>query len=204
MTVFGTINQGSFCFCKTFSLNILLNLSCLFLRSNRVYFIIEQFFLNLQTNSLQNLDNTSRFAVEFNLGFTKSQFLSNQTVFKDSVSRIRSYISQINHLIDNILMDGYKAKSNREFLMFYRSISNTAKKMKFSIKDSSSKCDQILRKLGIWSYLLKKSVMENFIFCAVKFFLRVIKLTHTQFGSHCTFISLVGVHSLESQVPRMV
>ena len=38
--------------------------------------------------------------------------------------------------------------------------------MKFSIKDFFSKCDQIRRKLRIWSYLLKKSLMEN-IFCAV-------------------------------------
>ena len=35
------------------------------------------------------------------------------------------------------------------------------------IKDFFSKCDQILSKLRIWSYLLKKSLMENFIFCAV-------------------------------------
>ena len=41
------------------------------------------------------------------------------------------------------------------------------KKMKFSIKDFFSKCDQIRRKLRIWSHLLKKSLMENFIFCAV-------------------------------------
>ena len=39
--------------------------------------------------------------------------------------------------------------------------------MKFSIKDFFSKCDQIRRKLGIWSHLLKKSLMENFIFRAV-------------------------------------
>ena len=39
--------------------------------------------------------------------------------------------------------------------------------MKFSIKDFFSKCDQIRRKLWIWSHLLKKSLMENFIFCAV-------------------------------------
>ena len=37
--------------------------------------------------------------------------------------------------------------------------------MKFSIKDFFSKCDQIRRKLRIWSHLLKKSLMENFIFC---------------------------------------
>ena len=40
--------------------------------------------------------------------------------------------------------------------------------MKFSIEAFSSKCDQIRRKLWIWSLLLEKSLMENFIFCAVK------------------------------------
>ena len=42
-----------------------------------------------------------------------------------------------------------------------------AQKMKFSIKDFFSKCDQIRRKLRFWSHLLKKTLMENFIFCAV-------------------------------------
>ena len=36
--------------------------------------------------------------------------------------------------------------------------------MKFSIKDFFSKCDRNRRKLWIWSRLLKKSFMENFIF----------------------------------------
>ena len=39
--------------------------------------------------------------------------------------------------------------------------------MAFSIKDFFSKCDQIRRKLRIWSHLLKKSLIENFIFCAL-------------------------------------
>ena len=39
--------------------------------------------------------------------------------------------------------------------------------MKFSISNFFSKCDQIRSFLRAWSYLLKKSVMENFIFCAV-------------------------------------
>ena len=42
-----------------------------------------------------------------------------------------------------------------------------AQKMKFLIKDFFSKCDQIRRKLRIWSHLLKKSLMKNIIFCAV-------------------------------------
>ena len=46
----------------------------------------------------------------------------------------------------------------------------TAQKMKFSIKDFFSKCNQIRSFLRIWSHLLEKSLMENFIFCAVSFF----------------------------------
>ena len=45
--------------------------------------------------------------------------------------------------------------------------SGVAQKMKFSIKDFFSKCDQIRIFLRIWSHLLKKSLMENFGFCAV-------------------------------------
>ena len=43
----------------------------------------------------------------------------------------------------------------------------TAQKMKFSIKNLFSKCDQIRSFLRIWQHLLKKSVMENFMFCEV-------------------------------------
>ena len=56
------------------------------------------------------------------------------------------------------------------FDYFFRLIrtSNTAQKKKFSIKDFFSKCDQMRRKLGIWSHILTKSSMENFIFCVVQ------------------------------------
>ena len=43
----------------------------------------------------------------------------------------------------------------------------TAPKMKFSIKDFFSKWGQIRRKLWIWWHLLKKSLIEIFIFCEV-------------------------------------
>ena len=51
--------------------------------------------------------------------------------------------------------------------------------MKFSIKNFLSKCDQIRSYLRIWSHLLKKFLMENFIFCAVKglLLLRILKGT---------------------------
>ena len=51
----------------------------------------------------------------------------------------------------------------------WKNLSNkdvTPQKIKFSIRDFFSKCDQIRRK-RIWSHLLKKSLMENFIFCEV-------------------------------------
>ena len=53
------------------------------------------------------------------------------------------------------------------FLTWYWSY-HTAQKMKFSIKDFF-KCEQIRIFLRIWSHLLKKSLMENFIFCRCRF-----------------------------------
>ena len=44
---------------------------------------------------------------------------------------------------------------------------HTAQKIKLSIKDFLSKCDKIHNFLGIRSHFLKKSLMENFIFCEV-------------------------------------
>ena len=42
------------------------------------------------------------------------------------------------------------------------------KKMKFSVQDSFNKYEEICSFLRIWSHLLKKSLMKNFSFCAVK------------------------------------
>ena len=43
----------------------------------------------------------------------------------------------------------------------------TVQKIQFAIKHFFSKCDQIQSFLRIWSHLLTKSFMENFIFCTV-------------------------------------
>ena len=50
---------------------------------------------------------------------------------------------------------------------FEKKVNRIPQKMNFSIKDLFSKCDQIRWKLQIWSHLLKKSVIVNFIFCEV-------------------------------------
>ena len=39
----------------------------------------------------------------------------------------------------------------------------------FSVKGFFSNCEKICRKLQICSHLLRKSLMENFVFCAVQF-----------------------------------
>ena len=56
--------------------------------------------------------------------------------------------------------------------------------MKFSIKDFSSKCDQIRRKLRIWS-------MENFIFCAV-----MVACFENEWQVHDGFVTILcfGIH----------
>ena len=41
------------------------------------------------------------------------------------------------------------------------------KKLSFPLRTSSLNVTKIRRKLRIWSHLLEKSLMENFIFCAV-------------------------------------
>ena len=53
-------------------------------------------------------------------------------------------------------------------LLLTKDLDHTAQKIKFFIKDFFSKCNQIRSLLRIWSHLLKKFLMENFIFCAVR------------------------------------
>ena len=54
-----------------------------------------------------------------------------------------------------------------EFSDDFKRNSSYWRKMKFSINDFFSQCDQIRSFLWNWSHLLKKSLMENLIFCAV-------------------------------------
>ena len=71
----------------------------------------------------------------------------------------------------------WSLKNTRFSKFFYQLFSNSTihyTKKKFSIKNFFSKCDQIYRKLRIWSHLLKKFLMEIFfyvfyIFCVALF-----------------------------------
>ena len=61
----------------------------------------------------------------------------------------------------------------RYYLSFVLFANFTAQKVKFSIKDFFHKCDQIRIFLWIWSHLLKKSLMENFIFCVMLYIVHI-------------------------------
>ena len=63
------------------------------------------------------------------------------------------------------------------------------------MKDFFSKCNPIRRKLRIWSHLLKKSLIENFIFCAVttqkmKFPVKNFVKNVNKFADFCRFIHI--------------
>lgn len=51
--------------------------------------------------------------------FPGNKFLSNQIVFKNSVLRVKSFILQSNHLIDNLLIDSYVTRSNKRFSVLF-------------------------------------------------------------------------------------
>ena len=65
-------------------------------------------------------------------------------------------------------------EKNRENMGSSENIGHTAQKMKFSITDFSIF-------LRIWSHLLKKSLMENFIFCTVSSSTRSYAITNSYY-----------------------
>ena len=73
--------------------------------------------------------------------------------------------------------------------------------MKFSIEDFFSKCDQIHGFLRISSHLLKKSLMENFIFCAVFIFLQALEKC-TSISEKSLVSSFIMGKNLWTQISR--
>ena len=61
-----------------------------------------------------------------------------------------------------VILTFQKTEATAKFAAVHRC--TTVQKIKFSIKDCFTKCDQIRSSLGIWSHLLKIPLMENFIF----------------------------------------
>ena len=89
-----------------------------------------------------------------NLTFSSKRQLRSQKVIKECSDKF------------NFCLRLTTCKTKKGFLS-----TDTVQKMKFSVKDFFSKCDQIRREL-------KKSLMENFFFCAVPCPIYRSKFTH--------------------------
>ena len=87
-------------------------------------------------------------------------------MFVQSLWNCQRLFHSLNHNLSIAILEfnGFE----RKLLSFMKSYLRHCKKMKFSIRDFFCKCDQMHRKLRIWSHLQKKSLMENFIFCPVR------------------------------------
>ena len=90
-----------------------------------------------------------------------------KTSLKGSL-KLKSYSSMSRSIIKNCAITKFSLGFLLRSVTYYneKDCFNAAQKMKFFIEDFFSKCDRIRRKPQIWSHLLKKSLMENLIFCA--------------------------------------
>ena len=77
------------------------------------------------------------------------------------VPRLETFLYFLKKCFSSISRNGTYEKNSGNGTFY------TAQSMKLSMKGFFSKCDQIRNFLRIWSLLLKKSLMENFIFCLV-------------------------------------
>ena len=76
--------------------------------------------------------------------------------------------------------------------------------MRFSIKEFFSKCDQICKKLWISSHLLKKILMDNFIFCAVvpstSYIISIDRVQYFRRDNFWSFLLHLRVHLYSQKV----
>ena len=89
---------------------------------------------------------------------------------------------------NSLIIDLHHERSSRNFKI---SQATLHKKWRFPIRISSvnvTKSAVVRRKLRIWSHLLKKSLMENFIFCAVQNMLIKVKFSANQNTKLCFFM----------------
>ena len=107
------------------------------------------------------------------LSLKTSQYSQETPVLESLVNKVVSYSAKIykntffiGHFWWLLLISSNNYPSLISFRLIF-SIWCTTQKMKSSSTDFFSKYYQIHSFLRIWSHLLKKSVLENFIFCVV-------------------------------------
>ena len=88
--------------------------------------------------------------------------VSPQFPFITSEMELDYYHQKLNKCVNSRVIERLNTQDLRKLEKF-------KKKLKFYIKGFFIKCDQIPRKLRIWSHLLKKFFMENFIFLCSDF-----------------------------------
>ena len=107
--------------------------------------------------------------MKFNCNFTRIYANVTDICKFDKVFKF-TYITplsrkKVNRLMIIDISNSFLPNINKKLLILKRSF--TAQKMKLSITNFFTKGDRIRRKIWIWSHLLKKSLMENFVFCAL-------------------------------------
>ena len=83
-------------------------------------------------------------------------------------TKLRNQI-EFNHVRDDNNFCRKSRTACQKHLKYWWCTQSTAEKMNFSIGDFFSKCDQILNFKWIWSHLLRKFLIVNFIFCMMIF-----------------------------------
>ena len=94
-------------------------------------------------------------------------FFKKTVNYEWSLPILEKIASQIFHRVRNI-HQSVNQSINQWINIFFLLIAYITEQKMFYIKDFFSKCDQIHRKLRILSHLLRKFLMKNFSFCAVR------------------------------------
>ena len=74
-----------------------------------------------------------------------------------------------------------------------------SQKMKFPIKNFFSKCDQIRSYMRIWSHLLEKSLINNFIFFAVVLHNNLLNGSNKESYKGMPIVDLVHLYELTAK-----
>ena len=112
------------------------------------------------------LNSLSLFYIQvwYLLSFVIFERWNHSHVTEALIYEVRKYVRVVFDYLVCILSPCVAFEASKSFISLTTS---PAQKMKFPMKNFFSKYDQIRSYLRIWSHLLKKSLMENFIFCAV-------------------------------------
>ena len=115
----------------------------------------------------------------FEFGYILNIFVKSQTTSRDYPS-------------------AYHSLSMRSIGHYFR-FSNTTQKMNFSITNFFRICGQIFRKLWFRWHLLMKLLMENFIFCAVKWLIKLLSQSY-YLTKNTDQVKLINFSQLYDQV----